>query len=292
MEVETMTTMTLEPMLHRIGHHGRVAADLATLVALHRAWRHTVPYENLDIQLGRPITLEPEALFGKLVLRRRGGYCYEQNAGLAMLLRLAGFRVTMVEAAVLRATRGETMWGNHTALLVDLDGRRWLADAGIGDGFRRPLPLREGPHVQDELTYRLERLDPGTWRFHHHPGGTIASYDFRLRPREIADFAVRSRELSTSPASAYVTTLMAARPSAGRTLLLLSRTLRRLGADGSTSRTIADADEFAGTLSTQFLVPLDDLGPDGVAHLWHRTGTQDDLWRTRIAADSDRPARR
>ena len=275
--------MTVESMLRRIGHHGRVAADVETLFALHRAWRLAVPYENLDIQLGRPITLDPDALFDKLVRRRRGGYCYEQNAGLATLLRLAGFQVTMVEAAVLRAARGEAMWGNHNALLVDLDGRRWLADAGIGDGFIEPLPLREGRHAQGNLIYRLERLDPDTWRFHHRPGGTIASYDLRMRPREITDFAARSQEMSTHPASAYVTTLMAARPVADQTLILLSRTLRRLGADSSTSRTIADAEEFAETLSTHFLVPLDDLGPDGVAHLWHRTGAQDDLWRARVS---------
>jgi N-hydroxyarylamine O-acetyltransferase len=221
------------------------------------------------------------------VRRRRGGYCYEQNAGLAMLLRLAGFQVTMVEAGVLRAARGEAMWGNHNALLVDLDGRRWLADAGIGDGFVEPLPLREGPHTQGDLTYRLERLDADTWRFHHHPGGTIASYDFRLRPREIADFAARSRELSTSAESAYVTTLMAARPIAGHTLVLLSRTLRRLGAGGMTSRPIGDADEFARTLSTDFLVPLDDLGQNGVARLWHRAGAQDDLWRARVGRGAE-----
>ncbi|MEU7801852.1 arylamine N-acetyltransferase [Micromonospora arborensis] len=276
------TGATIEQILHRIGHHGRVAADVETLFALHRAWRNAVPYENLDIQLGRPILLDAEALFDKLVRRRRGGYCYEQNAGLAMLLRLAGFQVTMVEAAVLRAARGEETWGNHNALLVDLDGGRWLADAGIGDGFIQPLPMREGPHTQRGLTYRLERLDPDTWRLHHHPGGTIASYDFRLQPREIADFATRSREMSTSPTSAYVTTLMAARPSAEQTLVLLSRTLRRLGADASTAHTITDVDEFARTLATHFLVPLDDLGPDGVAHLWHRTGAQDDLWRARV----------
>ncbi|MEV0589493.1 arylamine N-acetyltransferase [Nonomuraea sp. NPDC050310] len=274
--------ITLDAILHRIGHHGRVDAGPETLSALHRSWRTAVPYENLDIQLGRTISLDPDALFDKLVRRRRGGYCFEQNAGLALLLRLAGFGVTMVEAAVMRAARGEAMWGNHNALLVDLDGHRWLADAGIGDGFLEPLPLREGPQVQGNLTYRLERLDPDTWRFHHQPGGTIASYDFRLQPREIAHFAARSRELSTAADSAYVTTLMAARPIAGHTLLLLSRTLRRLGPDARTSRTIGDVDEFAATLSTQFLVPLDDLGRDGVARLWAKSGTQDDLWRARV----------
>ncbi len=272
--------MTLDAMLHRIGYRGRVTSDQETLFALHRSWRRTVPYENLDIQLGRPVSLDPDALSDKLVRRRRGGYCYEQNAGLAMLLRLAGFEVSMVEGGVMRQARGDAMWGNHNALIIDLDGRQWVADAGIGDGFLEPLPLREGAHTQGDFTYRLERLTSDTWRFHHHPGATIASYDFRLQPREPADFAARSHELSTSPGSPYVTTLIAARPAAGRTSLLLSRTVRQYSADGRSSWTIRDEDEFATTLRETFLVPLEDLGPDGVGRLWDKVGAQNDLWRT------------
>ncbi|MFJ9884696.1 arylamine N-acetyltransferase [Streptomyces sp. NPDC091287] len=174
-----------------------------------------VPYENLDIQLGRPVSLDPDALFDKLIRRRRGGYCYEQNAGLAMLLRLAGFEVSMVEGGVMRQARGDAMWGNHHALIIDLDGRQWVADAGIGDGFIEPLHLREGPQTQGRFTFRLERLASDTWRFHHHPGATIVSYDFRLQPREPADFAARSHDLSTSPESPYVTTLIPHGPLPG-----------------------------------------------------------------------------
>ncbi|MFC9268696.1 arylamine N-acetyltransferase [Streptomyces zhihengii] len=273
--------MTLEAMLHRIGHRGRVTPDRETLFAVHRRWRRTVPYENLDIQLGRPVSLDPDALSDKLIRRRRGGYCYEQNAGLAMLLRLAGFEVSMIEGGVMRQVHGDGMWGNHNALIVDLDGRQWVADAGIGDGFLEPLHLREGTHTQGRFTYRLERLDPNTWRFHHHPGLSICSYDFRLQPHESAEFAARSHELSTSPSSPYVTTLIAARPTAGHTSLLLSRTVRQYSADGRSSRTLKDVGEFAATLRDRFLVPLEDLGPDGVNHLWEKAVAQNDLWQTR-----------
>ncbi|MFJ6513926.1 arylamine N-acetyltransferase [Streptomyces sp. NPDC091406] len=275
--------MTLEAMLYRIGHPGRARPDRTTLVALHRRWRRTVPYENLDIQLGRPVSLDSDALADKLVGRRRGGYCYEQNAGLLMLLRLVGFEVSMVEAGVMRQAHGDAMWGNHNALIIDLDGRQWLADAGIGDGFLEPLQLREGPQKQGGFTYRLERLSSGTWRFHHHPGATIPSYDFRLQPREPADFAARSQELSTSPESPYVTTLIIARPTAGHTMLLLSRTVRHYRADGRSSHTISDVCEFATTLHEQFHIPLQDLGPNGVSRLWEKACAQDALWRAHSA---------
>ncbi|MEV8228935.1 arylamine N-acetyltransferase [Streptomyces sp. NPDC079167] len=258
-----------------------MAPDRETLFALHRSWRRMVPYENIDIQLGRPISLDPDALTDKLVRRRRGGYCYEQNAGLAVLLRLAGFEVSMVESGVMRQAHGDAMWGNHNALVIDLDGSRWVADAGIGDGFTEPLPLREGAYRQGAFTYRLERLASDTWRFHHHPGATIASYDFRLQPREPADFTARSHELSTAAGSPYVTTLIVARPVAGSTSLLLSRTVRQYSADGRSSWVIRDVDEFAATLSENFLVPLDDIGPEGVTRLWEKAVAQDDLRQTR-----------
>lgn len=277
----------LDEMLARIDYRGGLAVDAATLKGLHRAWRRAVPYENLDIQLGRPIRLDEPSVFDKFVRRRRGGYCYEQNAALAMLLRAAGFGVTVVEGAVLRETRGEGMWGNHCALLVDVGGRRWLADAGIGDGFLEPLPLREGSHVQSGHVYRLERLDPHTWRFHHRPGATIASYDFRLEPRAIADFADHSDRLSSSPESTYVTTLMAARPVSEHTHLLLSRTVRVLGGDSAPSQ-IAGPDDFAALLRDTFLVELADLGPGAVERLWEAAGKQHDLWRSRVAQDADR----
>ncbi|WP_433167162.1 arylamine N-acetyltransferase family protein [Kribbella sp. CA-247076] len=273
--------MQRSELLDRLGHHGPVAADASTLVAVHRAWRHAVPYENLDIQLGRPITLDPQAIVDKLVRRGRGGYCFEQNAGLAALLRQLGFDVTMVEAGVLRETRGDAMWGNHNVLLVDVGGRLWIADAGIGDGFIDPLPLQEGPHAQGDFVYRLERLDPHTWRFHHHPGGTIASYDFRLESRELGDFAARSHELSTAPDSPYVTTLIVATPMAGGTLLLLSRTLRELTADSKNIRVLDSMDEFATILAGRFHIPLDDLGPTGIDRLWEQACAQHDLREAR-----------
>ena len=272
----------IDAFLDRLGETRPVRPDLASLRNLHRAWRERVPYENLDVQLGRPVRLDPEALVDKIVVRGRGGYCYEQNGALALLLEAVGFEVTMVEAGVMREQRGDGQWGNHNALLVTIGGETWLADAGIGDGFLEPLPLRELACDQDGLVYRIERLDRTTWRVHHHPGGTISSYDLRTEARELSDFAARSRELTTSPSSPYVTTLMAARPAGGATALLLSRTVRHLGVTRGEPRTLAGRDEFADLLARDFLVPLDDLGESGVDELWEAAGRQDDLWRTRI----------
>jgi N-hydroxyarylamine O-acetyltransferase len=262
------------PLLERLGVDAPLRPDLPTLRRLHRAWRTRVPYENVDIQLGRPIRLEPEALLDKFGRRHRGGFCYEMNGALALLLESVGFAVEVAEAGVLRATRGEEAWGNHVALLVTVDGDRWLADTGIGDAFLEPLPLREGSHRQGELVYRLERLDAGTWRVHHHPGGTVASYDLRTEPRTLGDFAAPCRHLATSPDSPFVRVLVAQHHRDGRELALRSRVVSAPGSE----RVLATVEEFTAALGA-FRIPVADLGEAGVEALWVRTGGQYAAWR-------------
>ncbi|WP_410584442.1 arylamine N-acetyltransferase family protein [Amycolatopsis sp. lyj-108] len=264
--------MTIDAFLDRLEYRDPVRPDPATLRKLHRAWRLRVPYENFDVQLGRPISLTPEALIDKFARRGRGGLCYEMNGALALLLRAAGFTVTIVEGAILRATRGEGQWGNHIALLIDVDGESWLADTGIGDAFLEPLPLREGTHWQGELAFRMERLDAGTWRMHHHPGGTIDSSDFRTTPRDIAEFAERAR--NTSPDSALARVLVAQHHRDGRELALRARTVKRGDAD---RRTLSTLDEFAETLR-EFRIPLEDFSADELAALWAKTEEQHEVW--------------
>jgi N-hydroxyarylamine O-acetyltransferase len=265
--------LDVHPLLARLGVDAPLRPDLPTLRRLHRAWRTHVPYENVDIQLGRPVRLEPEALLDKFGRRRRGGFCYEMNGALALLLRSVGFAVDVVEAGVLRAARGDEAWGNHIALLVTIDSEPWLADTGIGDAFLEPLPLRAGSHRQGELVYRLERLDTVTWRVHHHPRGTVASYDLRTQPHTLADFAARCQELATSPDSPFVRVLVAQHHRDGQEFALRSRVVSSPGME----RVLATVDEFADALDT-FRIPVTDLGNGGAEALWERTGDQYAAW--------------
>jgi len=94
----------------------------------------TVPFENLDIHLKRPIVLEDNALFDKIVTRKRGGFCYELNGLFAALLRALGFDVVMLSAGVANPEREFGPDFDHMALLVTLE-QSWLADVGFGDSF-------------------------------------------------------------------------------------------------------------------------------------------------------------
>ena len=139
---------TLAAYLARIGYAGPIEPTTDVLYAVHRRHLLAIPYENLDIHLGRELSLNLPAIFDKIVTRRRGGWCYEMNGLLAWALREMGFDVTLLSGAE----------GKHLVLRVQLE-QAWLADVGYGNGILEPLPLIEGEHTQHGFVFRLSRDD-------------------------------------------------------------------------------------------------------------------------------------
>ncbi|MGH3739544.1 MAG: arylamine N-acetyltransferase family protein [Micromonosporaceae bacterium] len=284
--------MDLTATLARIGYDGPVTPDLATLRAVHRAWLGAVPYENLDIQLGRPISLHPADLVDKLVTRGRGGYCYEMNGTLGLLLEAIGFPVTRVRGGVDRETEGDTAWYNHLALLVEVEGGTWIADAGLGDGSLEPLPLRPGDYQVGPLTFHLERLDDrvggDVWRIRNdHPAYSVRSFDIDTTPRRIEDFAERNTWQYTSPESSFVKTLVVNRAYADDAAVVRARTLTRYGPaipGGKQSRLLDDADELGAVLTGEFAVPAAAIEAD-LATLWRQACEQHAAWQAQQATD-------
>ena len=131
--------LDVERYLQRIGYSGSTAPTERSLRAIHRAHLISVPFENLSVRGGEPIPLDEEALFEKIVVRRRGGFCYALNGLFASLLEGLGFRVARLAGRV--GVPGIAF--DHLALRVDLE-RPWLADVGFGDSFLDPLHLDAG----------------------------------------------------------------------------------------------------------------------------------------------------
>src|SRR5689334_6809427 len=127
--------------LNRIGLDEPIPANANGLALLQRAQLQNIPFENLDIHLGLAISLQPSAVFDKLVMRGRGGYCFELNKLFAEALRASGFAVRSHLARVIYgrdAPGGRT----HQVLVVQAEGQAWLCDAGFGGpGLRAPIPL-------------------------------------------------------------------------------------------------------------------------------------------------------
>ncbi|MGZ5987852.1 MAG: arylamine N-acetyltransferase family protein, partial [Rhizomicrobium sp.] len=130
--------MDISDYLGRIGLTGRPEPTLAGLRTLHHAHLVSIPYEDLDVQLGKPLTTDPMAAYDKIVNRRRGGWCYEMNGVFGWALGELGFDVTRATGAVMREAMGELSDGNHLVLKVVLKEGVYLADVGFGDGPRDP----------------------------------------------------------------------------------------------------------------------------------------------------------
>ncbi len=146
--------------LERIGFTGTAALNQNTLFRLQSRHLLTVPYENLDIMRGVPLSLDADALFEKIVLRRRGGYCFELNALFSWLLKTVGFTVKNYMARFLR-DEPEIPMRRHRVLRVTCGSEDYLCDVGVGGMIpRRPIPLYDGVvSKQHGREYKLE-LEP------------------------------------------------------------------------------------------------------------------------------------
>jgi len=201
--------MNVSAYLARIGYAGPNTPTANALHNLHRAHMLSVPFENLDIGLGRKIMCHESAFLRKIVEQRRGGFCYELNGAFAALLRELGFQVTLLSARVPREDGCDGPEFDHLTLRVDLD-EPWLADVGFGDSFVEPLRLQTGvEQPQEGWSYRIieqhdalhhnllhmERSEPKrSWR---------RQYSFTLKPRGLAEFAPMCHYHQTSPESPF-----------------------------------------------------------------------------------------
>jgi N-hydroxyarylamine O-acetyltransferase len=200
--------MELTRYLARIGYKGLLEPDASTLRRLQLAHLRRVPFENLDIGLGRPLSLELQALFDKIVVRRRGGFCYELNGLFAWLLEELGFEVTLLSARDLRPDGDWSPEFDHLTLLVrcphDPD-TRWLADVGYGDSFLEPLRLDEpGEQIQGWRAYRIapEQGYQFVWQ-RDQAGEWERQYGFTLQPRRLDEFEPMCRYHQSSPQSIF-----------------------------------------------------------------------------------------
>lgn len=257
--------MELQAYLERIGFTGLPRPDLATLKALHRAHALSISYENLDVQLGRPLTTSPAEAFDKIVRRGRGGWCYEMNGLLGAALEEIGFKVTRLAGGVHRMVRGDEAVGNHLVLLVELPEGLWIADVGFGDGSRDPFPLQEGPIRSDGFEYRLQKLAGGWWRLHNHDAGGAPNFDFSLDPADPALLSAKCLELQTSPASVFVMTAIAQRHMGDEIRLLRGRAFRRLRPGVKEDSLIDTAAEFVAVLQREFELDIPEA-----ATVWDR----------------------
>ena len=225
-----MSDFDLDAYLKRIGYAQTVAPDLATLTALHRSHVHAIAFENLEIQMGGSIKLDAETLQAKMVRRKRGGYCFEQNNLLLLALNSIGFTVEAREARVRQNDGGVVRPRTHMVLTVRCEDREWLADAGFGaDGLVEPLAHDGGVIEQAGVLYRIVFQDANRVLQRKVCGAWEDLYAVQPESPVPVDFEVGSWFTSTYPRSPFVLTLTAQRvmESARHTLRNLTYSVAR-----------------------------------------------------------------
>ncbi len=248
---------------------------LATLHALHAAHNRAIPFENLDPVLGIPVAdLGAKALSDKLVTRRRGGYCYEQNGLFGYVLEDLGYRVDRLAGRVIWMSGPAalpTAWDapvpalTHNVLAVTVPGERdrYLADVGFGgQTLSSPIRLQPGPVQQTRHEpYRLVDAGAGTLRLEAEVRGVWQPlYIFGLQPQRRTDLQVGSWYVSTHPESIFVVGLSAALVTDDARWNLRGRDLA-VHAGGETERIrLASAADVLEQLTGRFGIDLTGLG--------------------------------
>lgn len=246
--------MDVDAYLARIHDDGPRTPDAETLRRLHVAHLRAVPFENLSIHWGEPIVLDDEALFEKIVTRRRGGFCYELNGLFAALLRELGFPVAMLSAGVARPDGSFSPEFDHMALRVDLD-EPWLADVGFGDSFREPLRLDScEDQVEGRQAFRIDEGEDGRRILAQRgeDGEWKPVYRFSPRAYAYADYADMCRFHQTSPDSHFTRNRICSLATPDGRLTLSGTRLITTRNGEREERDLADDEEYAGALRDHF----------------------------------------
>lgn len=254
----------LTAYLARVGFKRSVTADLDTLNRLHAAQLDAIAFENIDVLLGQSLSLDPDAIFNKLVMRQHGGCCYELNGLFGRVLSTIGFKVTRMAACVMRDIRGNESMGTHLCLRVSLD-QDYLADTGFSGSMRHPLPLEVGSRNQQPFETSLARTSDGLWRYTElSRGGVPFPYDFTTDQADEALLAEKCTLQTTMPDSVFVQNLVLRKRSGNTHLSLRGRVLVTTTASGTAKSVISSASELVDVLDNQFK-----LNRPEIAGIWN-----------------------
>lgn len=249
-------TPFLTAYLARIGWNHTPDVSLETLRAVHLHHNAAIPFENLDVVLPREIDLGDEAIFSKLVVARRGGYCFEQNGLFERALREIGFDVRSLLGRVLLANPQQMPPRTHRLLRVELDGESWIADVGFG-GQSLTAPIRLQAGIEQATPHGLYRLQQAgeDWQlqFRHHDRWQTM-YQFEMGQQYQADFVMGNFHSAHWPTSHFRHHLLMCRhlPDGGKLTLTNFHFTHWKHGEVQEDRVLADVPALYETLQTRF----------------------------------------
>ncbi len=271
----------------------REPPSVDALFRLHRAQLEHVPYETTWIHMGHHYGTDREESLRRIAHRQTGGYCFQLNGALSLLLQTIGYDVTLhiggvhgPDGPIAEAMTNHLVLQAH-GLPTDAnpDGH-WYLDAGLGDALHEPLPLMPGTYRQGPFQFGLATSDSpmADWGFQHHPLGSFSGMAFHAAPTTMKSFADRNVYLSTSTESGFVKLLTVQRRDASGVDSVRGQVLRRVEDAITSVRTLSTRLEWFEALADIFELPMKGIAAAELDRLWQRVNATHEAWQAEQAA--------
>jgi N-hydroxyarylamine O-acetyltransferase len=252
-----MPAIDLDAYFRRIQWNGATSPTFDTLAGLLRAHTSRVPFENLDVLLGRPICLDLDSIQAKIVGAGRGGYCYEHATLFAAVLEALGFQLTRHAARVVLFDPVTEAPRSHMFLSVAIEGATYIADPGFGPFTPPfPVPLRDSTATR---THWMTRAGD-TWTLHvPRDGQTVAGWVSTLEPELPIDFEVANHYIATHPQSLFTNVILLSAPVPRGRVNVMNRGVTILRGADATSLELADRAALRSLLKEHFRFDLPEV---------------------------------
>ena len=249
--------MNIQLYFERINYEGLTDTTFEVLSKLQELHLMNVPFENLDIQNNTKIDLDN--LFNKIVVRKRGGFCYELNGLFYQLLKEIGFTVKMVSAKVYTKKKSYSAEFDHMALIVSTEDDHYLVDVGFGEFACSPLEIEPGKEAVDlRGIFKVEVFDDNykVVKKKNVEGEFVPEYMFSEKERQIEEFYPMCYYHQTSKESHFTQKRICSLPTHYGRITLTGNTLKITEKEIVTERTLNNEQEVQQVLRNYFGIEL------------------------------------
>jgi N-hydroxyarylamine O-acetyltransferase len=247
-----LTTFALDGYLARIRWHGPREPTFDTLAGVLRAHMTAIPFENLDVLLGRAIRIDPDGVYAKLVSAQRGGYCFEHGTLLHAALQRLGFETVVHTARVILYRPRNEAALTHMFLTVQVGYGRYVLDPGFG-GHAPLVPVPIGTETQDGRDVHRMIRRGNDWVLEAQiDDESTALWSSTLEPAEPVDFVMGNHFVSTYPTSPFVTSLMMRAITPGGRVAVMNQALTRRHGGGESKHVLASRHDLRNLLRSDF----------------------------------------
>jgi N-hydroxyarylamine O-acetyltransferase len=242
----------IQTYLNRIDFKQPTMVSAEFLFSLQRHHLFSVPFENLDIH--NRITIDPRKAFQKVVINRRGGFCYELNSLFCDLLRSLGFNAVLISGCVSDDTGKFGPEFDHMTILVELEDQFYLVDVGFGEFSLEPLKIVLNESLFDPRgTFRIRQYEDDRLIVEKIVGKRIIpKYHFSLEEREMDDFNGMCHFHQTDPSSPFMKNRLCSLPTPSGRITLTGNRLMITNSDSQIQRTLTTEAEVNSVLKEMF----------------------------------------